>query len=114
MRLYHLNLSFVHMRHVSLLEYFGLSDRMHHRPSELSGGEQQRVAIARALINNPAVVFADEPTGNLDSQTSLEIMILFKKLRDDLQQTFVMVTHDMSLAGISDRQLTMRDGVIVE
>ena len=101
-------------RAIELLEYFGLADRINHRPSELSGGEQQRVAIARALINNPAVVFADEPTGNLDSQTSTEIMTLFQKLRDDFNQTFVMVTHDMSLAGISDRQLTMRDGVMVE
>lgn len=104
----------VEARAIELLEYFGLADRINHRPSELSGGEQQRVAIARALINNPAVVFADEPTGNLDSQTSTEIMTLFQKLRDDFNQTFVMVTHDMSLAGISDRQLTMRDGVMVE
>lgn len=104
----------VEKRATELLEYFGLKDRLTHRPSELSGGEQQRVAIARSLINNPAVIFADEPTGNLDSHTSLEIMNLFKQLRDDMNQTFVMVTHDMSLAGISNRCLTMQDGVIIE
>lgn len=96
-----------------LLEYLGLKDRITHRPNEMSGGEQQRVAIARALINNPAIVFADEPTGNLDSQTSKEILELFVKLRDDFDQTFVMVTHDMSLADLSNRCLTMQDGVIL-
>lgn len=101
----------VEKKSMELLYYLGLKDRINHRPSELSGGEQQRVAIARALVNNPAIVFADEPTGNLDSQTSQEILELFVNLRDDFNQTFVMVTHDMSLAGLSNRCLTMQDGV---
>ena len=90
-----------------------LSDRMHHHPSELSGGEQQRVAVARALINNPSVVLADEPSGNLDSHNALELHDLFFKLREEFQQTFVIVTHNEELANRADRKLTIRDGVIV-
>lgn len=96
-----------------LLDYLGLADRMTHRPSELSGGEQQRVAVARALINNPKVIFADEPTGNLDTSTSSELHQLIKKLQKDLQQTFVIVTHNDTLSKLSDRTLTMSDGMIV-
>lgn len=97
-----------------LLEMFGLRDRMQHKPSELSGGEQQRVAVARALINNPKVVFADEPSGNLDSRNAEELHHLFFKLRDSLKQTFVIVTHNTELAKMADRMLTMRDGRIVD
>jgi lipoprotein-releasing system ATP-binding protein len=96
-----------------LLDYLGLADRMTHRPSELSGGEQQRVAVARALINDPKVIFADEPTGNLDTSTSTELHQLIKKLQKDLQQTFVIVTHNDTLSKLSDRTLTMSDGMIV-
>ena len=96
-----------------LLEIFGLSDRTQHKPSELSGGEQQRVAIARALINHPKVVFADEPSGNLDSENALELHKLFVELRDLLHQTFVIVTHNQSLASMADRILQMKDGMIV-
>jgi lipoprotein-releasing system ATP-binding protein len=95
-----------------LLDLLGLADRGTHKPSELSGGEQQRVAVARALINNPAVVFADEPSGNLDSATSKSLHELFFKLRKELGQTFVIVTHNEELAGMADRKLTMRDGII--
>ncbi len=93
-----------------LLALTGLGGRLAHKPSELSGGEKQRVAIARALINNPAVVFADEPTGNLDSATKQEIHSLFFNLRDTLSQTIVIVTHDPSLAALCDRTLHMKDG----
>lgn len=93
------------------LSEVGLSDRISHKPSELSGGEQQRVAIARAIINHPAVLFADEPSGNLDSHTKDEIHELFFTLRDKFQQTIVIVTHDASLAAMCDRSLFMRDGM---
>ena len=96
-----------------LLEEMGLSERMQHKPSELSGGEQQRVAIARALINRPAVVFADEPSGNLDSKTKQEIHQLFFDLRDKHGQTFIIVTHDPALADLCDRKLEMKDGLFV-
>lgn len=97
-----------------LLEMLGLKDRMTHKPSELSGGEQQRVAIARALINGPAVLFADEPSGNLDTRTKQEIHNLFFTLRDQLGQTIVIVTHDPELARMCDRCMYMRDGLFVE
>lgn len=96
-----------------LLSEMGLSDRMSHKPSELSGGEQQRVAIARALINNPAVLFADEPSGNLDSKTKEEIHNLFFQLRERYGQTIVIVTHDPDLAKMCDRSLYMVDGQFV-
>lgn len=95
-----------------LLGLLGLADRITHKPSELSGGEQQRVAVARALINNPAVVFADEPSGNLDSATSKSLHELFFQLRKDLGQTFVIVTHNEELAAMADRKLTIKDGVV--
>ena len=96
-----------------LLEMVGLSDRTSHKPSELSGGEAQRVATARALVGNPAVLFADEPTGNLDSATKQEIHRLFFDLRDKLGQTTVIVTHDPELADLCDRKLTMKDGLFL-
>lgn len=95
-----------------LLDYLGLNDRFDHKPGELSGGEQQRVAVARALINKPAVVFADEPSGNLDSANKSELHQLFFNLRDEFGQTFVIVTHDNSLAQMSDHTITMKDGLI--
>lgn len=100
-------------RAVFLLETLGLKDRLDHRPKELSGGEQQRVAVARALINNPDVIMADEPTGNLDSQNARELHQLFLQLRDQFNQTFVIVTHNEELATLSDRQLVMKDGKMV-
>ena len=96
-----------------LLETVGLAQRFQHKPSELSGGEQQRVAIARALVNNPAILFADEPTGNLDSRTKEEIHRLFFDVRNKLNQTIVIVTHDAGLAQICDRTCTLQDGVWV-
>jgi len=96
-----------------LLNFLGLADRMQHKPNELSGGEQQRVAVARALINNPAVVFADEPSGNLDSATAKELHQLFFTLRDKFNQTFVIVTHNEELANMADRKLIMKDGNII-
>lgn len=95
---------------VKLLQELGLGERLNHKPSQLSGGEQQRVAIARALINNPAVIFADEPSGNLDSKTKGEIHQLFFDLRERHGITFVIVTHDRELAAVSDRALEMKDG----
>ncbi len=96
-----------------LLDYLGLADRIAHKPGELSGGEQQRVAVARALMNQPAIVFADEPSGNLDSVSSQELHQLLFDLRRDFQQTFVIVTHNETLATMSDRTLVMNDGIIV-
>jgi lipoprotein-releasing system ATP-binding protein len=96
-----------------LLDLLGLKDRLHHKPNQLSGGEQQRVAVARALINNPALIFADEPSGNLDSVNALELHELFIKLKNDFRQTFVIVTHNEDLANLSDRTVTMKDGLIV-
>lgn len=93
-----------------LLERLGLGDRMQHKPTELSGGEQQRTSIARALLNKPAIVLADEPTGNLDSRNAEELHKLFLELRGELNQTFIIVTHNQSLAAMSDRVLEMRDG----
>lgn len=99
-------------RAVELLDYLGLADRSTHKPNELSGGEQQRVAVARALMNEPSVVYADEPTGNLDKGTSEELHELLFKLREEMNQTFVIVTHNEELAGLSDRTITMEDGLI--
>jgi lipoprotein-releasing system ATP-binding protein len=96
-----------------LLSFLGLENRMHHKPHELSGGEQQRVAVARALINDPSVLLADEPSGNLDSKNKQELHELFFSLRDQFGQTIVIVTHDKELAGMSDRTITMQDGRIV-
>ncbi len=96
-----------------LLAYLGLSERLNHKPSQLSGGEQQRVAVARALINSPEIIFADEPSGNLDSASSKELHQLLFKLRDDFQQTFVIVTHNEELAEMSDRKVEMQDGLLV-
>lgn len=96
-----------------LLDFLGLSHRYHHKPSELSGGEQQRVAVARALVNNPELIFADEPSGNLDSESAENLHNLFFKLRDEFGQTFVIVTHNQELADMADRKLTMVDGRVV-
>ncbi len=96
-----------------ILEFLGLSHRMHHKPNELSGGEQQRVAVARALINDPAVILADEPSGNLDSASAKKLHELFFTLRDKFGQTFVLVTHNEELAAMADRTLTMKDGKII-
>ncbi|MFI3247975.1 MAG: ABC transporter ATP-binding protein [Rikenellaceae bacterium] len=103
----------VESRAQELLEMMGLSQRRDHKPSALSGGEQQRVAIARAMINTPAVILADEPSGNLDSKNRTEIHNLFFELRDKLGLTVVVVTHDDELAAMSDRKIVMRDGVII-
>ena len=99
---------------IELLALLNLSDRANHKPNELSGGEQQRVAVARALINNPAVVLADEPSGNLDSQNADELHQLFFQLNKELEQTFILVTHNQKLADMADRKLIMKDGVIIE
>jgi len=96
-----------------LLDYLGLSHRLDHKPTQLSGGEQQRVAVARALMNKPAIVFADEPSGNLDSATSKELHQLLFDLKKDFQQTFIIVTHNEELAGMSDRRLVMEDGKFI-
>ena len=97
---------------LEILEYMGLKDRIHHKPNELSGGEQQRVAIARALINKPDVIFADEPSGNLDAQRSEELHDLFFNLRDEFGQTYVIVTHNKELADRADRKIVIEDGII--
>jgi lipoprotein-releasing system ATP-binding protein len=97
---------------LELLEILGLTDRAHHKPSALSGGEQQRVAVARALINKPALILADEPSGNLDSQHAKELHQLFFDLRDKFNYTFIIVTHNEDLANMADRKITMKDGLI--
>ncbi len=101
-------------RAMELLASLGVAERASHKPSELSGGEQQRVAVCRALMNNPAVILADEPSGNLDSDSAKELHNLFFKLRDEFNQTFVIVTHNEELANMADRKLTMKDGVIID
>lgn len=100
------------MRAKELLDFLGLSERSHHKPAALSGGEQQRVAVARALMNKPDVVLADEPSGNLDSKNARDLHALFFSLREQFGQTFVIVTHNEELAGMADRRITMKDGRI--
>lgn len=102
----------VEKKAMELLEFMGLKERSHHKPNELSGGEQQRVAVARALINSPDVILADEPSGNLDSASAVELHNLFFSLRNTFNQTYVIVTHNTDLANMADRKLTMRDGMI--
>lgn len=97
-----------------LLDFLKLSDRIDHKPSELSGGEQQRVAVARALINNPKLILADEPSGNLDSENARKLHQLFFDLRDQFHQTFIIVTHNEELANLSDRKVIIKDGVVLE
>lgn len=104
----------VETRAKELLSFLGLSQRSNHKPSELSGGEQQRVAVARALINKPKLIFADEPSGNLDSESAENLHNLFFKLRNEFGQTFVIVTHNEELANLADRKLTMVDGKMVQ
>lgn len=99
---------------LELLQLLGLSNRLQHKPAKLSGGEQQRVAVARALVNNPSVIMADEPSGNLDTESAKQLHRLFFDLRDRFNQTFVIVTHNEELAEMSDRKLTMRDGIIID
>ena len=102
----------IEKRGTELLQILGLNERVHHKPGQLSGGEQQRVAVARALINKPAIIFADEPSGNLDTASAENLHQLFFKLRDELGQTFVIVTHNEELANMADRKLIMVDGLI--
>ena len=102
----------VERKALDLLNFMGLKERSHHKPNELSGGEQQRVAVARALINNPDVILADEPSGNLDSASAVELHNLFFSLRNSFNQTYIIVTHNFDLANMADRKLTIRDGVI--
>lgn len=99
---------------MELLEFLGLSERTNHKPNELSGGEQQRVAVARALINSPSIIYADEPSGNLDTESADNLHKLFFELRDKFEQTFVIVTHNEELADLADRKLTMVDGLITQ
>ena len=101
------------MRAMEILDFMGLKERASHKPNELSGGEKQRVAVARALINQPAVILADEPSGNLDTRTKNELHQLFFTLREELGQTFVIVTHDTELARMSDRQIKLNDGMLM-
>ena len=101
------------LRAKELLDFLGLGDRIDHKPGQLSGGEQQRVAVARALMNEPSIIMADEPSGNLDTKNSEDLHQLFFKLRDEFQQTFIIVTHNESLANMADRKLTMLDGRFV-
>ena len=101
-------------RALELLRMLGLEHRAGHKPNELSGGEQQRVAVARALVNNPSVVLADEPSGNLDSQNAQSLHSLFRELRDKFSQTFIIVTHNEELAAMADRKVTMKDGQIID
>jgi len=103
----------VEHRAAELLELLGLKDRMHHKPGAMSGGEQQRVAVARALINQPGIVFADEPTGNLDSTNARDLHDLFIRLRNEFRQTFLIVTHNEELAAMSDRVAHMKDGMML-
>ena len=100
-------------RAYELLDLLGLKDRANHKPGELSGGEQQRVSVARAMINNPSIILADEPSGNLDSNNAESLHLLFADLRDRLQQTFVIVTHNENLANMADRKVLMKDGQII-
>ncbi|MCS7019373.1 MAG: ABC transporter ATP-binding protein [Cytophagales bacterium] len=104
----------LHQRAIMLAEKLGVAHRLSHKPAELSGGEQQRIAVARALINSPTIVFADEPTGNLDTRNAEELHNLFFKLRDELNQTFVIVTHNEALANATDRKITIIDGRIAD
>lgn len=101
-------------RAAELLDYLKLTDRMHHKPGTMSGGEQQRVAVARSLINDPKVIYADEPTGNLDSATALDLHNLILNLRAEFNQTFVIVTHNQELANLADRKLVMTDGIFMQ
>ena len=107
------SINLLRKRAIELAELLGFSGRLDHKPSELSGGEQQRVAVARALINNPKIIFADEPSGNLDSQNAQALHELFFTLRKNFGQTFVIVTHNQDLAKMADRTLTMQDGTIL-